>query len=95
MLGSTQAQDIDNGGIDMNEIKVDRANENKAAPIQFEAQGMEELLNMDIKGFSPVMIDIIPLSSVLPLLGLMPTEKGIKYGQEEAQEDLQLSKIDS
>jgi hypothetical protein len=82
------------GGIDMNEINLDRAGEQLpggGAGIQFNMQGMEPLLNMDIQGFSPVIIDMIPLNSVLPLLGLMPTEKGIKYGQEEVQEELQLS----
>ncbi len=50
---------------------------------------------MDIQGFSPIMIDIVPLQSVLPLLGLMPTENGIKFGREEAEEEMQLSMVDS
>jgi ankyrin repeat protein/Tfp pilus assembly protein PilF len=83
------------GGIDMNEIAIDRQTSTQEGEetqtIQFNMQGMEPLLNMDIQGFSPVIIDMIPINSVLPLLGLAPLEKGIKYGQEEAQEELQLS----
>ncbi|MEW5894402.1 MAG: hypothetical protein AB1650_01400 [Candidatus Omnitrophota bacterium] len=80
------------GGIDMNTISINRQGKS-ANRIQLEMNDMEPLLNMDIQGFSPVIIDMIPINSVLPLLGLMPTEKGIKYGQEEAEETLQLSSI--
>lgn len=83
------------GGIDMNIIDIDRQTSTEAGQethtIQFNMQGMEPLLNMNIQGFTPVIVDMIPINSVLPLLGLMPTEKGIKYGQEEAQGELQLS----
>ncbi|MEW5895060.1 MAG: ankyrin repeat domain-containing protein [Candidatus Omnitrophota bacterium] len=86
----------DVGGIDMNTIDIERQKSTEAGSeahtIQFNMQGMEPLLNMDIQGFSPVIIDMIPINSVLPLLGLMPTEKGIKYGQEEAENELLLSR---
>ncbi|MEW5894247.1 MAG: ankyrin repeat domain-containing protein [Candidatus Omnitrophota bacterium] len=79
------------GGIDMNEINLNREAKGKggkAKEILFEMQGMEPLLNMDIQGFSPVIIDMVPINSVLPLLGLRELEKGIKYGKEEAQAEI-------
>ncbi|HSV43655.1 MAG TPA: hypothetical protein VLJ10_03785 [Candidatus Bathyarchaeia archaeon] len=87
------AGELENGGIDMNEIAVDRANEEGAKTIRFEMEGMEPLLNMDIQGFSPIIIDMVPINSVLPLLGLAPTEKGIKYGKEEADHEMQVSLV--
>jgi len=85
------------GGIDMNEIGIDRRGEDglieSGEGIMFEMQGMEDLLNMDIQGFTPVIIDMTPLNSVLPLLGLAPMEKGIKFGQEEIEQEFELSRI--
>jgi len=84
----------DVGGIDMNTIELNRQGEGEG--IQFDMTGMEPLLNMDIQGFTPVIIDITPINSVLPILGLAdPTEPTIKFGTEEAQEALQLSSIGS
>ncbi len=86
--------DNDVGGIDMNNIELDRQGQGEG--ILFDMTGMEPLLNMDIQGFSPVIIDIVPINSMLPILGLAdPTEKGTKFGEEEVQENLQLSQVDS
>jgi len=85
----------DVGGIDMNTIDIDRQG-GEGEGIQFDMTGMEPLLNMDIQGFTPVIIDITPINSVLPILGLAdPREPAIKFGTEEAQESLQLSRVDS
>jgi hypothetical protein len=61
------------GGIDMNAIDVKR--EGEAGRIRFEMEGFEPLLNMPIDGFAPVIINVIPLPSILPLLGLAPRQE--------------------
>nr|CAI78509.1 hypothetical protein [uncultured bacterium] len=61
------------GGIDMNEIDVDRTGE--GVQIRFDQESLQPLLNMPIDGFAPVIINIIPLQSILPLLGLEPTKE--------------------
>jgi len=61
------------GGIDLNEIEVDR--QGVGVDIQFDPAAMEPMLNMQIDGFAPVIINFIPIPSVLPLLGLEPRSK--------------------
>jgi len=96
-LSLNKQSELQPGGIDMNEIGIDRRGEDgfieSGEGIMFEMQGMEDLLNMDIQGFTPVIIDMTPLNSVLPLLGLAPIEKGIKFGQEEIEQEFELSRI--
>lgn len=40
--------------------------------IQFDPVQLQEIIDAGIDGFSPVIINITPLPSVLPLLGLDP-----------------------
>ena len=54
----------------MNQIDVDR--QGSGISIQFDPIQMQELMDMNIEGFAPVIINITPLPSVLPLLGLAP-----------------------
>lgn len=59
------------GGIDMNDIEVDR--QGSGVDIQFDPVAIENLQN--IQGFTPVIINLTPITSVLPLLGLAPREE--------------------
>ena len=61
------------GGIDMNSIDLDR--QGAGVDIQFDAAELQELIDAGIDGFAPVIINITPLPSVLPLLGLEPQRK--------------------
>ena len=56
------------GGIDLNEISVDR--KGSGVDIQFDPAMMQEFMDMNITGFTPVIINLTPVSSILPLLGL-------------------------
>lgn len=76
------AQLTDVGGIDMNEINVDREG---SVNIQFRQEGFEELLKIPIDGFTPEIINIAPLPSILSLLGLTP------YGKRE---DFEVTNLD-
>lgn len=80
--GSSPALEEDVGGIDMNEIPVDR--QGSGVDVQFDLEALPPDLNAQIKGFAPVIINIVPLPSILPLLGLEDEE-------EEVEEALQLS----
>ncbi len=73
----------DVGGIDLNEIDVDR--QGGGVSIEFDPIRMQEMLNMNIDGFAPVIISITPLPSIFPLLGLAP--------QREEEEDFELSSL--
>jgi len=63
----------DLGGIDLNEIDVDR--QGAGVDIQFDPIQVQEMIDMGITGFAPVIINFVPLPSVLPLLGLAPAIK--------------------
>ncbi|MBI5149651.1 MAG: hypothetical protein HZA28_02625 [Candidatus Omnitrophica bacterium] len=63
----------DVGGIDMNAIDLDR--QGAGVDIQFDPAELQELIDTGIDGFAPVIINITPLPSVLPLLGLEPQRK--------------------
>ncbi len=41
----------------------------------FDPAELQELIDLGIDGFAPVIINITPLPSVLPLLGLDPATK--------------------
>lgn len=79
---SSPASSDDNlGGIDMNAIDLDR--EGAGVDIQFDPRelqkiidaGIDGLVPSEVEGFAPVIINITPLPSVLPLLGLEPRKK--------------------
>jgi len=76
------------GGIDMNNINVNR--QGTDSKIQFDPSAIEPLLNMNIEGFVPVIINITPLPSVLPLLGLEPRneERPIDSAQANSIQEL-------
>lgn len=59
----------DVGGIDFNAINVDWQGIG-VVDIQFDPVEVQQIIDMGITGFTPVIINIVPLPSVLPLLGL-------------------------
>ncbi|MBI5023431.1 MAG: hypothetical protein HZC18_00300 [Candidatus Omnitrophica bacterium] len=63
----------DVGGIDMNSINLDK--QGAGVDIQFNPTELQELIDAGIDGFAPVIINITPLPSVLPLLGLEPRKE--------------------
>ncbi len=65
--------DPDVGGIDMNEINVKR--QGSGVDIQFSQEAIQSIIDMGIDGFAPVIINLTPISSILPMLGLAPEEK--------------------
>ncbi len=65
-----QENKFEKGGIDMNQIDVDR--QGSGVDIQFDPIQLQEMLDMGLTGFTPVIINLTPLPSVLPLLGLEP-----------------------
>jgi hypothetical protein len=56
----------DLGGIDMNDIGISR--NGAGSNVQFDAAKMEQILNMKIEGFVPVVVSLTPVDSVLLLL---------------------------
>jgi len=58
------------GGIDMNAINVDR--QGAGVNITFDPVALQDMLDAGITGFTPVIINLVPLPSILPLLGLAP-----------------------
>ncbi|HQP12946.1 MAG TPA: NUDIX domain-containing protein, partial [Candidatus Omnitrophota bacterium] len=71
----------DVGGIDFNDIEMDR--EGGRVRIEFDPAELQQMIDAGITGFSPVIINIVPLPSVLPLLGLKP----------QKEKDFELSKF--
>ncbi|MDP8267068.1 MAG: ROK family protein [Candidatus Aceula meridiana] len=65
------------GGIDMNNINVNRRG--SGVDIQFDSVMMQDILNNGVDGFVPVIINLTPINSVLPMLGLEPMEKESEY----------------
>jgi hypothetical protein len=74
---SSVFNDIDNkGGIDMNNIEVDGDGRvGGSIYIQFNPVELQAIIDADIDGLTPVMINFSLLPSVLPLLGLEPAER--------------------
>ena len=66
----------------MNMIEVERQGE--SVSIQFDPIQVQEIIDMGITGFAPVIINITPLPSVLPLLGLAP---------QKEEEEFEVSKL--
>jgi hypothetical protein len=61
------------GGIDMNNIDIDRNSNGRE--ILFNNDALMPMLDLDTTGFIPVIIHFAPLNSVLPLLGLNDDEE--------------------
>ncbi len=70
---SRDTNDEDVGGIDMNAIDLERRG--AGVDIQFDPAELQEIIDAGIDGFAPVIINIVPLPSVLPLLGLEPRKE--------------------
>ncbi len=78
-----------NGGIDLNNIAVER--EGDGPQIRFSPIPQADLKNMvidgvpmnEVTGFAPVIINLTPIPSILPLLGLAPRK----------EEDFELSAV--
>ena len=83
-LASDEIRDTNDelGGIDMNTIDLGR--QGAGVDIQFDPAQLQELIDLGIDGFAPVIINIVPLPSVLPLLGLEPIKE---------EEGAELSKV--
>ncbi|MDP8212083.1 MAG: IS630 transposase-related protein [Candidatus Zapsychrus exili] len=77
----------DIGGIDLNSIEFDV--QGSGDDIIFDSKAFEPLLDMDIKGFVPVIINITPIDSVLPLLGLV--DQSDDNNSDNSDDNLQLS----
>lgn len=65
------------GGIDMNNINVNR--QGSGVDIQFDPAMMQDILDRGVDGFVPVIINITPINSVMPLLGLEPRIREEEY----------------
>lgn len=73
MASPTVEQAQDNvGGIDMNKIDINKQGTNAGVEIKFNDEQMQNLLNGNFGGFAPVIINIVPIPSFLPMLGLEP-----------------------
>ncbi|MBZ0166418.1 MAG: hypothetical protein K8I00_06380, partial [Candidatus Omnitrophica bacterium] len=71
-------QDV--GGIDMNAIHVDR--QGPGISIHHNEEIMRTYSNMNIDGFVPHIINIVPVPSVLPLLGVdVDAETSLRLSQ--------------
>ncbi len=60
------------GGIDMNEINVER--QGSGVDIKFDPAMMQDILINGVDGFVPVIINLTPINSIMSLLGLKKTE---------------------
>ncbi|MFC1510337.1 DnaJ domain-containing protein, partial [Candidatus Omnitrophota bacterium] len=80
---SDAAMVTDIGGIDFNDINV--KHQGGGVDIQFHPEAMNPLLNMDIDGFAPIIINITPITNIMPLLGFEPRK-------EEDEQELALVK---
>ena len=78
-LRDSEKDERDLGGIDMNAIDLER--EGVGVDIQFDPAELQEIIDAGIDGFAPVIINISPLPSVLPLLGLEPANKEEEQGE--------------
>ena len=73
--------DNDLGGIDMNRISINHRG--AGVDIQFDLIDVQTMIDMGITGLAPVIINFVPLPSILPLLGLEP----------KREEDFELSQV--
>lgn len=73
--------ETDVGGIDMNNIEMKK--QGQGASIQFDPMDMDAIIKENIQGFVPVIINVTPVNSILPIFGLEPRkdEEGYKVSQ--------------
>lgn len=64
------AQDFRKGGIDLNpaNLRIEINKENGGVHVEFDPKLLEEIRSRGIEGFIPIIINIQPMESVLPLL---------------------------
>ncbi|MFH0753036.1 MAG: hypothetical protein V2A70_00550 [Candidatus Omnitrophota bacterium] len=76
---SDNAMDI-NGGIDLKSrnMNLDVTKDGKGVEMKFDPAMMEQFKNGDFKGIVPVIINITPITSALPLLGMNEADAGHK-----------------
>lgn len=67
------AMSSDVGGINLNEIPVNRQGD--GMNIKFDSGAVAPILETNVDGFSPVIINLTPIKSILPLLGLENNEE--------------------
>jgi hypothetical protein len=74
--GSFQKKDWNEGGIDFNpaalNLKVQRTG--KGIQVQFDPAEIQRIKTEGVSGFTPVIINIMPIKSMLPALGLVSVE---------------------
>ncbi len=63
------------GGIDLNDINISRQGE---INLKFNEESLKPLLNMDVQGFAPIIINITPIPNLMPFLGFEQPKKGDK-----------------
>jgi|GEM_PF-2050092 len=77
---SSMIADSDVGGIDMNDIEVKR--QGSGVDIQFDPAIMQDILINGVDGFVPVIINLAPIHSIFPILGLKdPEDQPLEYNQ--------------
>lgn len=55
------------GGIDFNDIDINYQGD--GIDFQFDEESLQPLLNMDVEGFAPIIINIQPILNLMPFLG--------------------------
>ena len=65
------------GGIDMDEINIQH--QGAGVDIKFDPAMERHILDKGVDGFTPVIIDLVPINSVLPLLGIEPKSEEVEY----------------
>ena len=75
--GTTDAAAVsDVGGVDMNRINVNR--EGAGMDVKFDPAAMQNILSGGVDGFAPVIINLTPVTSFSPVLGLKEqVDKGL------------------
>lgn len=64
---SATLADQEVGGIDLNDININRQG---SINLKFDEESLKPLLNMDVQGFAPIIINIKPIPNLMPFLGL-------------------------
>jgi len=67
--------ELNPGGIDFNPNNINLSEQGDKMQIKFSTTGLQNLNLESINGILPVIINISPLPSILPLLGLAPKEE--------------------
>jgi len=71
VTGHTSPEEAVPGGIDLNKIDVKKEGPG-SVEINFDPVEIQNILNGGVDGFAPVIINIVPVTNIMPLLGLEP-----------------------